>query len=807
MFKNDSMVALRNLIKNKVLSAINILGLAVGMAGFILIVLYVQNELSYDQHHVNKYRIYRLAVSETTKSMTNDWATTSAAWAPALARDNPDIERFVRLRLPDRRVLVRYGRKSYFEKYFLNADSTVFDVFTIPLLRGNAESALSSPNSVVLSESMVSKYFADEDPIGKTILADDETEYNVTGVMQDIPETSHFHADFLASSDYVEPAVLYIGEQTDYSRYNFSFLRHQNESYTYLLLKDESVADELETQFPMFIDKHLGVLLETMENEYRPFLQPLTDIHLKSSLGSEFKANGDIKYIYIFSMIAGVILLITCINAMSLTTTHLACRTRTVGIRKLLGANWIHLIRNSTCESVFLSLIALAVALGLVHLLMPQFSQLSGRILKMDYESTWLLATLAGITLFVGIVVGGFTAYRDSFISPIAGLTGIQKARYPKSILRRILFTFQMTISVFMITGTAITFDQLAYIQNKNLGFNPEHIVVVRMPDSEAAERFPVYRKAILPYPEIVNVSLASQVPGMKFSQGIFRPEETERDYRWRHDWLQAGYDFIETMEFQLTSGRTFSRAIATDTTACLINETAASVLGWENPLNKTFSARAYPKDIVINVIGVVADFHMQSLHHPIEPLIIEFFDVCSYTVVRLNGEDLSRGLEILQEQWQEVFPNSPNIEYSFLNNDLNQTYLDDYRIGSVFTYCAVLSILIAGVGLWSLACNSVEQRNKEIGVRKMLGASRLNVILLMSKGFTMLILIAFLIGVPIIYYTMQLWLANFTYRTDSSFWPYLFAGFTVLLVSWLNVGYHALKSTTADPDEALRAE
>ncbi len=540
----------------------------------------------------------------------------------------------------------------------------------------------------------------------------------------------------------------------------------------------------------------------------RPYLQSLTDIHLYSNLKQEIEANSDVRYIYIFSLLATFILLIACVNFMNLSTARSARRAHEVGIRKVLGANRSQLIKQFIGESVLFSLIALAVALGLVHLLLPQFNQLSGKALELNYQSNWLVPTLAAISLFTGIAAGGYPAFMVSSFRPVAVLCGALKAGVSPSLLRKVLITFQFIVSIIMIIGTAVVLNQLEYMQNKKLGFEKEHVVVIRLPDKEAVLGYPAYKNEVTQFPEIVNVSSSASIPGGATSLNLVQPEGYVKDQSPLVPVIWADFDFVETLDIEIKSGRSFSRAFTSDNNAALVNETAARTFGWEDPIGKTInfpgSSDSFPSR---NVIGVMADFHNQSLHQRIEPLMIMYWEEGGFMVVRLQGQNLSRGLEILQEQWRKTDPNHPAMEYSFLDQGLEKLYLAETRLGSVFITGAALSILIACMGLLGLASFLAEQRTREIGIRKVLGATITDVILLLSKDFTKLILLALVIGTVVSYYIMQTWLENFTYRTDLSLLVFLFAGLAALLITWLTVGYHALKAATANPADALRSD
>ena len=803
MFRNYLTVGLRNLLRYRGYSAINVLGLAIGIACCVLIILYVQDELSYDQYHEKKDRIYRLVELATVAGRPIEAAVTPPPWAPALAKDYPVIEQITRIKPPNSRWLIRYGDKRFYERFFVFADSSVFDIFTIPLVQGNAQSALAEPHTVVLSESMADKYFGDENPIGKVITGDDLYKFTVVGIMRDMPRNSHFHFDFLASYASLAPNKLY-NEPSTMQNQGFS-----HDLYTYLLLKDGSTAEDLEKELPGFLDRYLGELLKSVGIEARPFLQPVTDIHLHSNMEAEIAANSNIRYVYIFSSLAVFILLIACVNFMNLSTARSARRAQEVGIRKVLGARRIQLIKQFTGESILVSMIALVIALGLVHILLPQFNQLSAKTLAMDYRSTWLVPTLAAIVLITGIVAGGYPAFILSSFSPVAVLTGALKAGASQSFLRKILITIQFGISILMIIGTIVVLYQLEYMQSKKLGFDRENVVVVRLPDAEAVKGYPSYKNTVLQYPEILNVSSSTSVPGGQTSLNLVTPEGVQEDESPVYQMIWTDYDFIETLGIEMTSGRSFSREFGADTTACLINEAAVLTLGWEDPIGKTFRITgADDSTPPVNVIGVMGDFHNQSLHQRIEPLMVRLIaEPTSFMVIRMQEGDVSRSLEILLDQWRQTYPGHPAMDYSFLDEDLKQLYAAEQRLGSVFVAGAALSILIACLGLLGLSSFMAEQRTREIGIRKVLGATITNVILLLSKDFTKLILLAFIIGAPAGYFVMRAWLEDFPYRIELGLGVFVFAGLAALLIAWVTVGYQAIKAATANPADAVHAE
>lgn len=803
MFRNYLTIAIRNLLRHKGYSAINVLGLAIGMASCVLILLYVQDELSYDQYHEHKDRIYRIAESATTTGGSIEAAVTPAAWGPVLARDYPEVERFTRIKPPNSRWLIRSGDKRFYERYFVFADSSVFDVFTIPLLQGNPQNALTEPHTVVLSESMAGKYFGDENPIGRVIHGDDLYEFTVTGIMRDMPGNSHFHFDFLASFATLAPNTIYYSDPDDIQKSGAS-----HDLYTYLLLREGHTREEMESRFRPFLDRYLGELYASIGINANPYLQPLTEIYLHSDLDYEIRPNSDIRYVYIFTSLAVFILVIACVNFMNLSTARSARRAQEIGIRKVLGAQRIQLIRQFIGESVLLALIALAIALVLVHLLLPQFNLLSGKELGMDYRSAWLVPALAAITLFVGLSAGGYPAFLLSSFRPVAVLTGALKAGASHSLLRKALITFQFSVSIVMIVGTAVVYSQLAYMKNTRLGFDSEHLAVVRMPTAEELKGYPAYKDAVLQYPEILKVSTSSSVPGTRVSTNMMTPEGLTPDQSPVYQTIWGDFDFVETMDIPIVAGRTFSTAFATDSSACLINETAVRALGWENPIGKTFRFSGSPESAPSHeVIGVMEDFHHQSLRQRIEPLIILFNAPGPIMVIRMRGESLTRGLEILRDQWRVTYPNHPDMDISFLDANLEALFAADQRLGSVFVAGSALSILIACLGLLGLSSYMAEQRTREIGIRKVLGATIANVVALLSRDFTKLVLLAFVLGAPAGYFAMSAWLEDFPYRVELSLWVLAFSGLVALAIAWMTVGYQAYKAATGNPADALHGE
>ena len=798
MFRSYLKIAVRNLRKHSAYSVINVLGLAVGMACCVLIILFVQDELSYDRYHEKSDRIFRITESGIVGGKPLELAVTPPLWGPTLTRDYPEVVDWVRLQPPQSRWLIRYEDTRFYEKGFIHADSSVFEIFSFPLVSGNPKTALAAPNTAVISESMAAKYFGDEDPLGKTITADAMYTYSITGVMRDIPQNTHFQCDFLASFATLEAANPITFERG-------GGLSHQ--VYTYLLLQEGYDPADLAEKIPGFLDKYIGEQLKSFGLTLNPYLTPVADIHLYSNVEDELGANSDIRYVYIFSSLAFVILLIACINFMNLATARSAHRAQEVGMRKVLGAYRSQLIGQFIGESMLLSAIALVTAIGLVYTLLPLFNNLAGKQLELAFASSWLLPALVGIALSVGVLAGGYPAFFLSSFRPVAVLQGALKAGASNAILRKILVVVQFAISIAMIVGTGAVYSQLNYMQNKSLGFDREHVILIPMPDEAVAKGYDAFKNALQQYPAIVHVGTSLNVPGGRPGIDVIRPEGVPEDQSPTFQLNAADYDYVDAVGLDIIEGRNFSREFSTDSTACLINEAAVRSLRWDNPIGKEFFRLGGPPDPrPLKVIGVLRDFHNRSLHQPIEPFILYFSgpQAPHFMVVKVHGEDLSGTLGILQDQWSTTFPNHPPMEHSFLDEDFEKQYMAEQRMGSVFVAVAILSITIACLGLFGLASFMAEQRTKEIGVRKVLGATVSDIVVLLSRDFTRLVAVAFIVGAPVIYFVMNEWLQEFPYRTDMSIWLFVAAGLAAFLIAGITVGYQALKAAWTNPADAL---
>ena len=793
MIANYLKVAIRSLMRNKVFSAINILGLAIGMSCCILILLYVQDELSYDRHHENADRIFRLAEEVNIKGKQRWIAITQYPAGPTLVQDYPVVVDAIRFYRDDEKTLVGNQYVKFYEKGVLFTDGNVFKVFDFPLIKGDPQTALLEPNSIVLTEAMARKYFGDREPLDQTLTVSIKT-YKVSGVLKHTDRRSHLQFDFLAS-----PV-----KKKDW---------FDHEYYTYLLLQDKQAVTELERQLPDFVDRHIGTQIKAAGIELKPFLQPVTDIHLHSHLEFEISPNGDIRYIYLFLVIAFLVLLLACINFTNLSTARSVYRSKEIGIRGAVGAVRRQLVFQFLGESTLLASIAIVIAVVMVEILLPSFNGFLDRDLVLNnLNARDVVLALIGILLFTGVLSGCYPALFLSATRPAAGLTGMIGAGAKKSSLQRTLVVVQFAISIILIIGTGVVYDQAGYIRSKRLGFRKDHVIIVPYASSDVMAR---YRNAVEAHSSVLNVSASSTVPGRGISSHLFRPptEGTPKD-PFLINVFHVDYEFIQTFGIEVLEGRAFSEDFGGDREgAFMLNQAAMRKLGWASCADRELEL-VYPSGTELagedrgDVIGVVKDFHYKSLHHEIEPLVIMMAEWGwkDFLSIRIRPEDVAGTLDFLRTQWREAVPNTP-FDYTFLDTSFDRLYRTEARLGMLFGSFSVLAIVVAGLGLFGLASISVQQRTKEIGVRKAVGASVSSIVLLLSKEYVLLVGAANLIAWPVAYYAMNRWLENFAYRVDPAISTFVLGGLLSLCIALLTVSYETCKAARANPVDALRYE
>ena len=803
MLKNYLTIALRNLKKQRGYSVINVAGLALGMACCLLILLYVVDEVSYDRYHENAERVYRVtrAWYDEAGNPTLQFAQISPPIGPALQEEMPEVRHAVRI-LFQGGNLVRYEAQNFREPRFFFAEADIFKLFTIPFIKGDPETALAEPNTVVLSATMAEKYFGTEDPLGKVIRFDNAFDLRVTGVIEDVPANTHFHYDFLASFATFTSQPWSASWATNWGGNN-SFA-------TYVLLEEGANPAAVEAKFPAFLDRHY-VLHHGASSKL--FLQPLTDIHLHSHLDAELEPNGNIAYVYLFSAIAFFILLIACFNFMNLATARATKRAREVSMRKVLGAERRQLIAQFLGESLLLTGIALLFAAMLAELLLPVFNALSGKELHLFGEDVLLVVLgLVGIALFVGLAAGSYPAFFLSAFQPAAVLKKATKGSW-RSRVRAVLVVTQFAISIVLLVGVGIIVEQLKYVQNKSLGFDQEQIVLTSTVRAMRQD-FEAVRMRLLEHPGVRAVTASEAIPSGQLRNSIDVQAEVNGQIRPFNSLalLAVDHDFTRTYGMEIVAGRTFSKEMASDSTqAFVLNEAAVRKLGWasaEEAVGKFFMLDAESlADRRGTVVGVVKDFHFESLRERITPMVMyirpELYWVAT---IKLAAGDPAEALAFIEAQWQTYTPDAP-LSFSFLDQRFGQLYQPEERFGQIAGYFAALAMLIACLGLFGLASFAAEQRTKEIGVRKVLGASARSIVVLLSRDFTRVVLIALVVATPVAYLIMDRWLDSFAYRIDLS-WPvFLIAGLAALAIALLTVSYQAIRAALVNPVEALRYE
>jgi putative ABC transport system permease protein len=808
MLKNQIIIAFRNLWQQKGYTFINIFGLTIGIACCILILLYVSDELSYDRYHEKSVQIYRVGLHGIIGTNEFNGAISPAPMAETFVREIPEVIAATRIRSYGFPVLI-YKDKVFSEELFYWADSTIFEIFTIPFLQGDPVTALTKPNTMVITESMAKKYFGDEDPMGKMINFKSGRTYMVTGIIKDFPHNSHFHFDFIAS------LVSYQNSLND--------IWISNNFYTYVLLHEDATREDLEAKLPLFIEKYAVPQIETATgvsyqkmvesgSVYEWFLQPLTDIHLHSNLEHEIEPNGNATYVYIFTIIAIGILIIACINFMNLATARSAKRAREVGVRKTLGSTRTQLIGQFLTESIILVFIALILAVIFVQLILPSYNVLLGKQLSLDlFENISTLPMIILITIMVGILAGSYPAFFMSSFQPVAVLSGkIESGENTGKFLRSGLVIFQFGISVALIAGTIIVADQLSYLQEKKLGFNKDQLIVIEKTD-DIADQLESFKFELYNHPSISGISNSTHYIGQSFSSNAFKaggPVNTETKLMWN---MWTDFDFALTYQVEMEQGRYYSREFSTDTVAAVLNQAAVKVFGLDDPLGKQIVRVGSTLETSENltIIGVMKDFHFESLHHQIRPLIIFPFrqgGFGRYVSVRISAENIRETMQFIENTWKN-FAGNQAFEYFFFDEEFGRLYASEQQTEKIITIFSVLAIFIACLGLFGLASFSAEKRTKEIGVRKVMGATVSNLVFLLFKETVKLIAISNIITLPIIYYVMHNWLQNFAYRITIGAGVLILTVFLAFLIAILTVSYQALKAALMNPTNALRYE
>ncbi len=802
MFKNYLKIAVRNLFKNRVFSLINVGGLAVGMACFILLFLFIRHETSFDEYHENANRLYRV--------VRENAAPTAFRLAPTLNNDFPEVQA-VRFRKDRQPALIRVGEESFFENGMFWADAEALEIFSFKMLAGNPKTALTQPFSVVLTKTLAEKYFGQEESVGKQVqLRWGEKYYDllVTGVLEDVPANSHFTFDLLVSFESTKTA------------WPEFFLQDWSATFaqTYVLLPENNAPATLEAQFPDFVARHLGEERRENYTDVLARLQPITDIHLSSQLSGEIAPNSDRTYIVLAGVIAFLILVVACINYMNLVTARSLNRAKEIGVRKVSGAGRGQLIKQFLGESLLIAAIATTIALFLVEIFLPIFSRFVQARLTFEYgEDILLLSGIVALTFSVGVLSGGYPAFFLSAFRPAHALKGGSQ-RTQKSFFRQALVVTQFAVAIVLISGTIVIRNQMQFVQNQRLGFNKEQILVI--PQARKIRDNPeLLKNEMLKIPGVRQATVSSHVPSNDLSIRVTAKPEggllQNDDEPWRVSTVSADPDFMQTFDIQLLQGRTLDKRIATDSTeAYLVNQALVRELGWEAPLGKIMDTEFRTGSPSLpfeqrrgHIVGVVEDFHFESMHRRIEPMIFMIKPYWYFYIsLKLRPENFDATLAGLENTWAQFFPDVP-FEYFFLDENFDRLYQTERAWGQAIGVFSMLSILIACLGLFGLAAFAAEQRIKEIGVRKVLGATTIKITALLSKDFVRLVVIANLLAWPIAWFAMNNWLENFAYRTDVGWWILALAGGAALLIAVFTVGWQAVRAASVNPVESLKCE
>jgi putative ABC transport system permease protein len=828
MFKNYLMIAVRNLLRFKTYSFINIFGLAVGITCFLILTLFILDELSYDKFNKNADQTYRVYVEQNINGIEGNNSKTPGLLGPILMQQLPETASFTRIGYFGQ-YRFRYKDNVFNEGNIYAVDSTFFDVFTLSFLEGDPETALVHPNSIVLTKTVAKKYFGDENPVGKTLIVeksypadyldreenyvDESKNFLVTGLIEDFPENSHFSCRLLTSISTYEVNEYWL--DLWYS--------------TYVVLKKGTDPTAYEDKLKKIVEDKVGPVAESIlgisikefrdaGNKYTYRLQPLTSIYLYSQkeygldLNTEWGdiKNSDITYVYIFSAVAIFILLIAVVNFMNLATARSDRRSKEVGIRKTLGSNKFRLIWQFIGEAILMSILAVIIALALLKIIMPSFNSLAGKELKLDmFGSLYTIPMLIVFVLLVGFLAGSYPALHLSSFSPIKVLKSNYSIGNRKNIVRSGLVIFQFAVSITLLIGTIVVKSQLDYIQKKNLGFNKEHLYCI-LNGNALRNRIEPFKEELLKNSNITGVTNTSQMfrAGIPGSGYLFNKKVGTDPIACQ--FIQVDYDFLKTYQIKLNEGRYFSKEFSSDTLSVLINETAARIFGDNEPVGRELTRIGRTEWYkTFKIIGVIKDFNYESLHYQVRPLILHLSphsQAANVLTIRISSDNLKEAIGYINETWK-TFTGGEGMYSRFVDENIARLYESEEKTGIIATVFSILAIFIASLGVFGLAALVTEQRTKEIGIRKVLGASVTEITLLLSREFAGWVLIASIIACPVAYFFMNKWLQDFAFRISIDWWIFVLAGSFALLIAIATVSSHAIKAATSNPVESLRYE
>jgi putative ABC transport system permease protein len=803
MFRNYLKVALRNLKRNPGFSLINILGLSLGLAISMLVFVFVVNELTYDRYHEKADQIYRIDTRLKAMDMDLQVATTCLPIGPYLKENYPKVLEQVRID-QTHNVLLEYGDKK-FEDGIVCVDPDFFEVFTIDLVQGNAKEVLKEAFSLVMTQKMAKKYFGEEDPIGKIISGNNGRNYTVTGIIADWPANSHIKYDLLSPFENLKIMDRLGPPVSHWMGFNYR---------TFVVLADGFSPDSLQSAFTDIITKHIATnpIAQQFDFDLAFSLMPLKDIHLNSSIESETEPGGDIKTILIYAAIGIFILLIACINFMNLTTARSARRLREVGIRKVVGAFRSQLVFQFLCEAVLLSLISLLIAATLAEILMPEFNYLIDKNLQIEYLKHWPM-TLGFILLsvLVGLIAGSYPAFYLSKFRAVAILKGKMKLGTGSVFFRNFLVVFQFGISIVLLICTFVVFLQLNFVRHADLGFDSEQVIAIPLRGAKMMQNPDLLKSGLNAIPSIEKVAMASDFPGRGRSITMFWFEGYTKEDGKTLQFYEIDEQYFDLLRIDVVKGRTFDPGIATDQSGIIINEALARQLGWEDPIGKKVMmmdvVEGEPVERQYHVVGMVKDYHHRSMHNPIEPLVFIFTERdLNYAIAKISTNNIEQSVEQIESAVNEIDNTWPFVSH-FLNSQIQRHYQNEIKQSKIFVYFTILAIFIAALGLFGLASFIAEQRTKEIGIRKVLGASVGSIVKKLTLGFIKLVLFSAIIAIPVGWYLMDVWLQEFAYKIELSWWIFALATMGTLLIAFVTILYQSLKVALSKPVDAISYE
>jgi len=789
MLKNLIKTAVRHILKHFGYSVLNILGLTLGISSALFLIIYVADEISYDHYHEKADRIYRVSTTIKEPDDQFTWIVAQIPFGPQVVHDYPEVQSFVRF-IPMPRALYKFEDKEFNEENFFYVDSTLFDIFSYKVIKGEVKSALLAPKKIILTEKIANRYFGKSDPIGKTLTTGNDT-YEVTGVIQDVPSNSHFRFDAVASRNNLPKQLGSWG--------NFGV-------YTYLLFPANFDVKAFETKMQGMYETYMKPIFGPMNITLSYILEPITRIHLYSTNANEPEPTGSITYVYIFGIVAIFLVLIAAMNYMNLATARSTKRAREVGLRKVVGSRRSPLVLQFLSESMAFTFISLIISIILIILLLPIFNHLAGKSfnLQVIYSPVVIISLLA-VMIIVGIFGGSYPAFFLSRFSPVTVLKGEITPGSAGSLFRKILVVIQFTVSVIMIICTLIVFTQLNYLKTMDQGFDQKNVISLQL-NGPMSRKYPVLKQGLLENPNVKFVTSTNSSVGEGSGKLIFNVETDQGMAQKGVNFTLVDHDFIETMGIKMVSGRAFQQNMPSDTlSAVVVNETFVNRMGWKDPIGKKVEA-GDANTLRARVIGVMKDYHQTGMYNDIESLLMAYRPLNDIIYIKLSGNETQPTLSFIETKWKEIFPGQPFV-YTYLSERFNRQFDADEKRGLIFTMFTILAILIACLGLFGLASYMVEQRTKEIGIRKVFGANENTILRLISRDFLILVSIGIVIAVPVAYYFMSRWLENYVYRTKIGVPLLLSAALLTILITFITISYKAYQAAIMNPANALKTE